>query len=142
MLAMRMYRHGQVMDRQVAFVYDVSPPVDWTEYTDVDGEYTEIPRTSDYVWVSAVNVPYSGPETYAFPCDWTGHVLSWGELPMSRKGKYHPDQILAQAGYSVEDASEEFAFATFLIAAAAHVVRFWRDDVMSALERLYAKIRK
>jgi hypothetical protein len=43
-------------------------------------------KTTLFVVTSAVVAPFSGPETYVFPADEAGDVLSWGELEGSFKG--------------------------------------------------------
>jgi hypothetical protein len=134
---MRLFRTN-TRPLQVAFVYEVTPPVEWKRYNyDTDSEDL---FESSYVWVSAVNVPYSGPETYAFPCDWKGEVLDWMELPMSRKGEYHPDWILNDAGYTVEECDP--AYVGPLLRAASRVVLFFRVHVSVPLVRLAQKLVK
>lgn len=51
---------------------------------------------TEYVATSAVDAPYTGPETYIFPCDEQGNVLSWGELPGSFRGSLDHDQAIAR----------------------------------------------
>jgi len=66
------------------------------EYTDeYDENHDPIKKETEYVVVSATNVPFSGPETYIFPADKEGNVLSWCELPGSFRGGLDIDEALA-----------------------------------------------
>lgn len=56
---------------------------------------------TEYVWVSAAHVVFSGPETYIFPCNAEGEVTNWGELPGSFKGDLDHEEALRGAGYEV-----------------------------------------
>lgn len=56
---------------------------------------------NEHVAVSAVVVPYSGPETYIFPADSDGKVASWGELDGSFRGSLDHEEALHGAGYEV-----------------------------------------
>lgn len=56
---------------------------------------------TEYIVVSAVDVVFSGPETYIFPADSEGNVLSWGELEGSYRGGLVHETALANAGYTV-----------------------------------------
>ena len=55
----------------------------------------------DYVIVSAVLAPYSGPETYIFPAAEDGRALSMLEMSGSFKGALDHAQALANAGYLI-----------------------------------------
>lgn len=55
------------------------------------------------VITSAVDVPYSGPETYVFPANEEGEIISWAELVGSYKGKLDHKLALYYAGYSVSE---------------------------------------
>jgi hypothetical protein len=55
------------------------------------------------VAVSAVVAPFSGPETYIFPCDETGWITAWGELDGSYRGGLDHAAALEAAGYTVVD---------------------------------------
>lgn len=46
------------------------------------------------VVVSAVNAPFSGPETYIFPGDEDGKVTDWGELDGSYRGGLDHEEAL------------------------------------------------
>ena len=76
-----------------ACVYRVEPPMSNGD----DG-------TTDYVVVSAADVPYSGPETYIFASDERGRVTSWLELDGSTRGVVSHATVLKDAGYTVDDA--------------------------------------
>ena len=65
----------------------------------IDDAYRECLR--DYVIVSAVMAPYSGPETYIFPADEDGRALSMLEMSGSFKGALDHAQALANAGYLI-----------------------------------------
>ncbi len=54
---------------------------------------------SEYVVVSAVVALYSGPETYIFPADETGHITGYGELDGSYRGGLSHETALRDAGY-------------------------------------------
>ena len=60
----------------------------------------------EYVLVSAAMVNYGHgsfhPETYLFPSDENGTVISWGELPGSIKGVLDGPAALNGLGYEVE----------------------------------------
>jgi hypothetical protein len=53
----------------------------------------------EYVRVSAVIAPFSGPETYLFPADSDGEVTDWGELEGSYRGGLDINEALHRAGY-------------------------------------------
>ena len=57
---------------------------------------------SEYVVVSGVDVPFSGPETYIFKSDADGSVKDFGELPGSFRGDINHARALRNAGYEVE----------------------------------------
>lgn len=76
-----------------ARLYKVTPPM--AGHNDVD--------MHDYVIVSAVDVPCSGPETYVFGADENGVVRDWLELDGSYRGGLSHEEALEGAGYTVED---------------------------------------
>lgn len=76
-------------------VYRLNPPI---VHTDWNGEN---PVEFEHVWVSAVDVMFSGPETYIFGSDENGEVLDWGELEGSYKGGLDHERALVDAGYTV-----------------------------------------
>jgi len=55
----------------------------------------------DYVVVSAIVGPWFGVETYIFPADKDGKVLSWGEMDGSCRGVWDHELVLRKAGYEV-----------------------------------------
>jgi hypothetical protein len=57
---------------------------------------------SDYVVISALPCAFDTgrPETYIFPADSDGKILSYGELDGSRRGVCDHDVILSEIGYS------------------------------------------
>ncbi len=62
-------------------LYEVSPPQEvYNVYN-----YSNALLTN-HVIVSASVVPGSGPETYIFACDSTGHVTCWTEMNGSERG--------------------------------------------------------
>lgn len=75
----------------VAKLYELSHPAYYN-----NGEET------NYVIVSAVSNAWAH-ETYIFPADKNGNVLSWGELEGSERGTTSHEYVLANAGYEVED---------------------------------------
>lgn len=73
--------------------------------------YRCIPPMIDYngighqhVIVSAADVPYSGPETYIFPSDEDGNVISYNELNGSYRGGLNHFIALENAGYELKEA--------------------------------------
>lgn len=102
-----------------AAVYRCDPPMPLHTYPWEIDDYAkadehderECPGTgtctsTEYVWVSAANVMFSGPETYIFPCDADGEVTDWGELPGSYKGGLDHEEALAEAGYEIMKENE------------------------------------
>lgn len=81
--------HGWTGD---ARVYRLSEPVKTCE----EGIVTE------YVIVSAVDVPFSGTETYIFPAVKEGEVIDWGELPGSLKGTLLHEDAIKAAGWRLK----------------------------------------
>ena len=93
-----------------AHVYQCVPPMRVHDYVEADHDREdctgESPCTvTHYVWVSAADVVYSGPETYIFACDREGRVTDWGELPGSIRGVLDHGEALRGAGYAVSHAS-------------------------------------
>lgn len=56
-----------------------------------------------YVYVSAVDAPFTGPEVYIFPCDEHGEVAVFSELDGSYRGGFDHRKALEGAGYSEGD---------------------------------------
>lgn len=55
----------------------------------------------EFVIVSAVDVPYSGPETYIFSATPDGDVIDWMELEGSYRGGLDHTEALGNAGYTI-----------------------------------------
>lgn len=53
-----------------------------------------------YVVVSAVEVAGSGAETYIFPSNQDGKIVSWTELTGSQRGTLSHEKALKSAGYT------------------------------------------
>lgn len=70
-----------------ARLYRVDPPMTYDD-----------DKKTNYVVVSAVNVPPYGPETYIFPATRLGEVLDWLELPGSFRGALDHTRALEGAG--------------------------------------------
>lgn len=57
----------------------------------------------EYVVISAVVAQDSNePETYIFPADTEGNVLSWLEMPGSFKGGLNHEKAIEEAGWKLE----------------------------------------
>jgi len=56
-------------------------------------------RSTHYLIVSAVDVPHSGPETFIFPANRSGDVISWLELSGSYRGGLSHIKAIEDAGY-------------------------------------------
>ena len=69
---------------------------------DRDWDTGEITKETKYVLVSAVNVMFSGPETYIFPCDKEGNVLNWTDLDGSMRGTLSHEKALHNMGYELK----------------------------------------
>ena len=68
-----------------ARLYKLSEPARWHGHGD--------PIEFTYVAVSAIHVGQI-PETFVFPADVSGKVISWSELPGSFRGALHHDRAL------------------------------------------------
>lgn len=77
-------------------LYKLNPPIREEGYTEDDATLVW-----HYVVVSAVNARYSGNETYVFPANEKGEIVSWAELDGSMKGTLSHDKALARAGYTI-----------------------------------------
>lgn len=66
--------------------------------------YYDDGKETNYVIVSAISNAWAY-ETYIFPADEQGAVLSWGELEGSERGTDNHVHVLANAGYTVEDSN-------------------------------------
>jgi len=80
-----------------AKLYRLSEKVgyDWDWDTEIFLKHTE------YVIVSALRVAFSGPETYIFPADHDGNVISWCELGGSFKGELNHERALHNIGFLI-----------------------------------------
>jgi hypothetical protein len=85
-----------------ASLYSLSPPLKYTEYDDnADGDYVEVEKEAEYVIVSATVAMDGGPETYIFPSNDSGDVVSWLEIAGSYRGGLNHAKALSNAGYSL-----------------------------------------
>jgi len=73
-------------------IYRLDPPLEEVRDDEIEGPV-------DYICVSGVYAPYSGPETYIFPCNAKGEILSFLELPGSFRGAIDHDEALSNFGY-------------------------------------------
>jgi len=80
-----------------ARLYKVNEPVEF----DRDYVLEKFIKKTSYIIVSATNVMFNGPETYIFPADKKGNVISWTELEGSRKGTLSHNKVLTEIGYSI-----------------------------------------
>lgn len=69
-----------------AALYRMEPPLDGHEF----------------VIASASKAMFTGPETYIFPADADGEVVSWAEMEGSYRGGLSHAKAFAGAGYSIE----------------------------------------
>lgn len=74
-----------------AKLWKLSEPVD----SECDNEKT------NYVVTSAAIVMFSGPETYIFPADESGNVISWLEMAGSYRGGLDHEQAIENAGWVI-----------------------------------------
>jgi hypothetical protein len=81
-------------------LYKLDPPMEYERYSDETEKYEKL--TTEYVIVSAVMATFNGPETYIFPADANGNIITWGELDGSFTGALDHEQALRNAGYIVE----------------------------------------
>lgn len=82
-----------------ARLYKLSEPIPYGDCL-WDDEAEE--QKTEFVVVSANTVMYSGPETYIFPTNEDGEVLSWLELSGSFRGGLDHAKALKGAGYEVD----------------------------------------
>jgi hypothetical protein len=61
----------------IATLYRCDPPFREAQVWD---EEEDTPRNCEYIVVSAVTVPWTGPETLIFESDSEGNVTNWSEL--------------------------------------------------------------
>jgi hypothetical protein len=85
-----------------ARLFKVSPPVVYENWSYNDqADYKPKEMKSDYVVVSAIGDMFGG-ETFIFPADENGNVISWGELQGSQRGNVSHEDVLLAAGYRVK----------------------------------------
>jgi len=60
-------------------------------------------KKTKFVVCSTVNAMFSGPETYIFPSNKAGVVISWGELEGSRQGVTCDTDVLKGLGYTIKN---------------------------------------
>lgn len=83
--------------RGEAKLFKTDFPVVWEDWEDGDDENRLVKRETFFVVVSATRPLFSsGPETFIFPADETGTVLSWMELPGSITGVWDHEAALAR----------------------------------------------
>jgi len=80
--------------RGSANLYELSEAINY------DGLVSSKKKTK-FVVCSTVNAPFSGYETYIFPADKKGGVLSWLELEGSMRGTTTDTEVLKNAGYEL-----------------------------------------
>lgn len=73
--------------RGSATLWKLSEPYTLRKWDDETGQSVE------YIVTSAVEAPFSGPETYVFPANEAGEIVDWGDLPGSFRGSL--DQVKA-----------------------------------------------
>lgn len=83
--------------RGTVHLYELSEPITF----DYDWDTEMDTKNTNYVVVSTADVLYSGPETYIFPVNQDGEVLSWLEIKGSFRGALDHAQALQNAGYEV-----------------------------------------
>jgi len=81
-----------------ARLYELSSEIGYA----IDWETEEPTAHTRFVAVSAVDVLYSGIETYIFPADADGHVLNWLELDGSQKGTLSHGIAIRDAGWILQ----------------------------------------
>jgi len=85
--------------RGVAKLFSVSPAMEYEKWNE---DSKLIPQSTKFVIVSAVDAIITGPETYIFPANSRGNIVSWGELEGSYRGGKDHTRALKNAGYEVE----------------------------------------
>ncbi len=82
-------------------LYEVCPPQEVYNYN------AALLTRTDHVIVSASMVPGSGPETYIFAADETGHITCWTEMDGSEKGHLDHEQALRDGGYRIVSGTKQ-----------------------------------
>jgi hypothetical protein len=62
---------------------------------------------TDHVVVSAVNVAFSGPETYIFPAKPDGTAIDFGSMKGSFRGDLNHRRAIKNAGWTLVEQSEK-----------------------------------
>jgi hypothetical protein len=78
-----------------ARLYEVSPKIPY----DYDYDKEKFLKSAGHIIVSAVDVMYSGPETYIFPSDKNGKILNWTELNGSFQGSLNHLKAIENMDY-------------------------------------------
>jgi hypothetical protein len=78
-------------------LYRLDPPIEGY------GGYDQPNPTHEYVVVSALEAAFDTgrPETYIFPADETGHILSFGEIGASQRGTTSHELVVRESGYTI-----------------------------------------
>lgn len=88
----------------VQHLYQVDPPMRLDRsWMFEDGEEDTESTTYNYVVASAAIVPFSGPETYLFGATPEGDIVNWSELSGSQRGTLDHEQVIRDAGYTIEE---------------------------------------
>lgn len=83
------------MSKFVTKIKDVdSSKILWKAEPPLDGH--------EYVITSAMDVEYSGPETYVFASDKHGEITDWCELRGSFRGELNHKKCFANIGYCIK----------------------------------------
>lgn len=80
--------------RGEARLFQTDFPVVWEDWEDGDDENRLVKHETFFVVVSATRPLFSNAETFIFPADETGKVLSWLELPGSITGVWDHEAAL------------------------------------------------
>jgi len=85
-----------------AVLYRLNEPIDYPRFV-----FRGQKQTTEYVIVSSVIAFDHGDyETFIFPSDENGEILSWTELEGSYRGGFDHEKALNNAGYSVDTEGE------------------------------------
>ena len=77
----------------VASLYRISEPIEYG--------YDDSASKTEFVVVSAVIAPFSGPETFIFPATEDGEAINYLELDGSMRGTLSHEDAIANAGWSL-----------------------------------------
>jgi len=85
-------------------LYKLSTPMIYDDLDDKGDEYKEVKKETEYVVVSSLSAAFDTgrPETYIFPADKEGHVVSWGEIGASQRGTTSHKKVLRESGYTIK----------------------------------------